>query len=161
MFQALSIWKPSNNLPSATVYWFMQIQNMHFPRVKAILLNKESWLINHPSTKLILDLGLYLDTLMRVIHSKGRLQHTHIENRTKNPVLLSPMSLVTKLLINYNHVTNHHSGVNETLTSLREEVLLPKGCQAIKKVLRNCTTSTRIQRALLNNRALPHYQRKG
>ena len=93
----------------------------------------------------IKDLGLYFDPSVGLIRSRGRLQHAEIEMSSKYPVLIPPGEHITKLLIVKAHRYSLHGGVQETLAMIRRQFWIPKGRQAVRKVVRSCTTCKRIE----------------
>ncbi|KAL3248979.1 hypothetical protein MRX96_056235 [Rhipicephalus microplus] len=80
----------------------------------------------------VLPLSPYLDGegLMRV---GGRLQFTDNHEETKHPIILPSTHPFTLLLIRKEHVRMLHSGVRDTLASLRESYWIIRGRQAVKK----------------------------
>ncbi|XP_037273559.2 uncharacterized protein LOC119165492 [Rhipicephalus microplus] len=85
----------------------------------------------------VLPLSPYLDGegLMRV---GGRLQFTDNHEETKHPIILPSTHPFTLLLIRKEHVRMLHSGVRDTLASLRESYWIIRGRQAVKKVIKQC-----------------------
>jgi hypothetical protein len=63
---------------------------------------------------------------------------------TKFPILLPPRNDFTKLIIVETHVRQLHSGVNATLTALRQRYWIPSGRQLVKKIINKCVTYRKI-----------------
>ena len=94
---------------------------------------------------LIKDLGLYFDTNVGLIKSRGRLQHAEIAASSKCPVLVPPGEHLTNLFIRKAHRYNLHGGVQETLATIRQQFWIPKGRQAVRKVIRKCIICRKVE----------------
>ena len=101
-------------------YWLRNQQQVHYPLVYEALKLKSSENKYNESRKFISNLSLYLDD-KGIIRYKGKLQNAEISYDMKNPVLLPPKSHLCKLLVEDRHCKNHHTGVQETLSFMREE----------------------------------------
>ena len=69
---------------------------------------------------------------------QGRIGNSSLPLSSKEPIILPSNHYFIKLLILDVHDKLKHSGVDSTLTTLRERFWILKGRQAVKKVLRNC-----------------------
>ena len=80
-----------------------------------------------------------------ILRSFGRIHNSNLSESSKFPILLSPDSFLTKLIILSLHKRSLHSGTNYVLSMLRESWWLPRGRQVIKKVLKKCVTCAKVQ----------------
>ena len=78
---------------------------------------------------MIRDLGLYLDTQNFMIKSRGRIQHLNFSFNAKHSILMSSKYHLTKLIIMKAHKYTLHSGIQETLNTVRQHIWVPKGRQ--------------------------------
>ena len=101
-------------------------------------LSKECW-------ELIRDLGLYFDESIGLIRSRGRLKHSEIAVNSKYPILMASKDHITRLFIQRAHKYNLHGGVQETLASIRQQLWIPKGRQAVRNVIRRCVTCRKVE----------------
>ena len=138
---------------SAETYWLRYIQMEYFPVVRKILNNGEKKPNDHPSQKLIDQLYLYLDN-NGVIKSRGRVEKS-VTNFGHDLVLSSPNSHVMKLYVKYVHETNKHSGENQTLAALRQQLWIPQARVLVKNVLEKCTICRRYNGPLLSQPGPP------
>jgi hypothetical protein len=84
------------------------------------------------------SLGPYLDKDDGLLKVNGRLEHAELPARTRHPVIIAPDHPLTKLIIEDCHRQVHHSGVEHTLSFVREQFFLPQGRRAIRETLANC-----------------------
>ena len=63
----------------------------------------------------------------------------------KNPILLPHNHLFVNLLIQEYHERSKHSGVNDTMTLLRENYWILKGRQAVKQVINKSVTCLKCE----------------
>ena len=83
--------------------------------------------------------GLFFDE-NQIMRCRGRFNNSSLQLGTKNPILLPHNHHYTKLLISDVHKRLHHGGINDTLTTIREEYWILKGRQAVEQVIRHCVT---------------------
>ena len=91
----------------------------------------------------------------------GRLQNSDLEQETQYPVIIPRDHHFTRLVIEECHRKVKHSGVRSTLGELRSRFWVPKGRQAVKKILRECVTCKREQGKPFGNppvAALPDFR---
>jgi hypothetical protein len=81
--------------------------------------------------------GLFLDD-DHVLRCKGRLKNASLNPGTKNPILLPNKSKFVELLIREVHDKIKHSGLRDTLTTIRERFWLLRGREAVKRVIKKC-----------------------
>ena len=89
------------------------------------------------------QLQLYLDEndLMRC---KGRTLNEPIPETTKRPYLLLGKHRLSELLVLSSHELVLHSGVNVTVTQVRQTFLIPSLRQFTRKLRHRCTTCRRV-----------------
>ena len=83
-----------------------------------------------------------IDGLLRC---KGRLECSDLEPESQQPIILPRDDKLTKLAIEECHRKTKHSGIRATLGELRSRFWVPKGRQAVKKVLKECVTCMKAQ----------------
>ena len=157
-FKTLKNIRPLFRLPEASKYWIIMSQVEFYPEIYNCLhsgnsnieitfvrafLSRENNL-NHESKKMILDLGLYCDN-NSLIRCGGRIANSKFNYHTKHPILLSPKSYLSRLLVAMYHKYGLHSGVQSTLASFRQMFWLPRGRQIIKSIIFNCVTCKKIE----------------
>ena len=86
---------------------------------------------------------LYLDE--KLIHCHGRINHSALSSTSKTPVLLPSNHYFTELLIKERHKMVHHDGIRETLSAVRETHWIPRGREAVKRVIRSCVICRRFE----------------
>ena len=87
---------------------------------------------------------LYVDE-RGIVQCKGRIQNSSLNQEAKTPMLLPLKHHVVYLIVGENHQRILHSGVNTTLTSVREQFWILQGRGAAKKCLRRCVTCRKGQ----------------
>ena len=88
--------------------------------------------------------GLFFDD-DHVLRCKGRLNNASLNLGSKNPILLPSKSRFLELLICEIHQRIKHSGIRDTLTTIRERFWLIRGRQAVKKVIRKCVVCRKAE----------------
>ena len=97
---------------------------------------------NHKRTMLVRQLRLFLDS-DGFIRCGGRIHNAPLSQLAKFPYLLPSRHPFTKLIVHDTHVKLYHSGVNSTITTLRQTYWIPAVRQCVKGLLRHCTTCRR------------------
>jgi len=115
--------------------WILTVQRSAFSKEIAFLLSKER---SCTPTTYVTQFGLFLDE--EVIKCKGRLNNAPLPVNTKNPILLPAKHEFTRLLIKHSHESAKHSGIRDTLTTLRERYWVLRGREAVKGFIRSCVT---------------------
>ena len=143
VLQYLKLCIPRLNPISALQYWLRFIQKKHYGSIVSLLMSG----VNSPgpsdSKSMINDLGLYLDD-KGIIHCRGRIQNASLPFTSRYPILLPSKSHLTTLLIEVSHKTSLHEGISGTLAEVRSVYWIPKGRQAVKKVISRCNLCQRI-----------------
>ncbi|XP_046856152.1 uncharacterized protein LOC124449257 [Xenia sp. Carnegie-2017] len=88
--------------------------------------------------------GLFLDG-DHVLRCRGRLKNSLLNLESKNPVLLPKESRFVELLICEVHHNVKHSGIRDTLTTIREHFWIIRGREAVKKIVRKCVVCRKAE----------------
>lgn len=83
--------------------------------------------------------GPYLDPDDGLLKVDVRLGHAVMPARTRNPIIIARDHPLTRLIISDLHLQLLHSGVEHTLSVVREQFYLPHGRRAIRRTLAQCT----------------------
>ena len=97
-------------------------------------LTKESQLLPPPRVQ---QFGLYLDDV-GILRCKRRLNNADLRITSKNLVLLPSKNDFVNLMIKDVHHRIKHSGVRDTLTTLRESYWILRGREATKRIIKQC-----------------------
>lgn len=89
------------------------------------------------ATSRLVNLSPYLD-LHGVMRVGGRLQHSSLPEEAKHPVILSPDSNFSNIIIRTVHVLCSHSSVERTLHGLRQRFHVVGARTAIQRCIRQC-----------------------
>ena len=123
----------------AEEYWIKAIQGESFAaEIKSLTTNKQ---VGIPVW--IRQFGLLLEH--GVLKCRGRLNNSTLALSNKNPILLPHSHPYVNLLILCYHEKLNHSGVNDTVTLLRETYWILKGKRTVKKSLKNCVTCLKCE----------------
>ena len=118
-------------LAKANIKWLHAVQHEAF---FAEISNLKS---QSPRLPLVRQLRLFLDE-DQLIRCGGRIHNAPLSELTKFPYLLPSKHRFTNLVISQAHVMQHHSGVNSTLTTIRQQYWIPSGRQRVRSLLRKC-----------------------
>ncbi len=110
-------------------------QQEAFSRKRAAL--QKGKLIPHDSV--LNRVGPYLDPDDGLLKVDGRLSHAVLPARTCNPIIIAPDLPLTRLIVSDRHLQLLHSGVEYTLSVVREQFYLPQERRAIRRTLAQCT----------------------
>ncbi|XP_032785664.2 uncharacterized protein LOC116923312 [Daphnia magna] len=88
-----------------------------------------------PRDSVLRRVGPYLDPDDGLLEVDGRLGHAVMPARTRNPIIIAPDHPLTRLIISDRHLQLLHSGVEHTLSVVREQFYLPQGRRAIRRTL--------------------------
>ena len=86
---------------------------------------------------------MFLDTDY-IIRCGGRIHNAKIDSETKFPCLLPKKHPLTALVVHHTHKIHLHTGVNATVTSLRQKFWIPSARQIVRSLLRKCVTCRRV-----------------
>ena len=84
-----------------------------------------------------LQVSLDLDD-QHILRCKGRINNATIPESSKNPVLLPSKHHFSDLIIQDVHKKIMHSGIRQTLVTLRERFWVLRGREAVKRNFRKC-----------------------
>ena len=122
----------ASELTQARMYWIKAVQKECFAaELDALQRN-----VDLPRDSKISQFNPFLDN--GLIRLGGHLQFTDLSRDTSHPLLLDGKHHFVSLLIWHTHVRHHHLEVRIILSELREEFLILRARQAIKKVLHKC-----------------------
>ena len=82
----------------------------------------------------------------------GRLEHAPIENDAKHPIILPKKHHVTKLLIEYFHRASAHSGVEYTLSLIRQKYWILGARSSVRNVVNTCFSCRRRQAPVMQQK---------
>jgi hypothetical protein len=121
-------------LNEARGYWMRKVQQEHFgPELQA---HQEE--VSLPPGPPVARFDTFLeDGLIRI---GGRLQYANVPRKQIHRILLHGSHHFNALLIRQTHLRLHHMGVRIVLAELRDELMILRARQAIKKVLHACLT---------------------
>ncbi|CAB3995387.1 Hypothetical predicted protein, partial [Paramuricea clavata] len=88
--------------------------------------------------------GLYFDG-EGVMRSRGRVNASSLPPNSKNPIFLPSKHQFVELLTRRTHNQIMHSGVRDTLTTLRERFWILRGRETIKKIIRHCVVCRKCE----------------
>ncbi|GBN44277.1 hypothetical protein AVEN_211376-1 [Araneus ventricosus] len=97
-----------------------------------------------PKNNKLLSLNVFLDKedLLRV---GGRLNLSELPDSQKHPLLLPKTHHFTDLVIEYFHKKSLHSGVQTTLSLIRQLYWIPSGQARVRRVIKKCMTCFRVK----------------
>ena len=82
----------------------------------------------------------------------GRLEHAPIENDAKHPIILPKKHHVTKLIIEYFHRASAHSGIEYTLSLIRQRYWIPGARSNVRNTLNTCFSCRRRQAPVMQQK---------
>ena len=95
---------------------------------------------------LVRQLRLFLDS-DGLLRCGGRIHNAPLDDSAKFPFLLPPRHPLSKLIIHDVHVKQLHSGVNATVTALRQTFWITSIRQHVRKQLKHCVTCRKLEGA--------------
>ena len=132
-----SVHLTAEELQVAEKLWVNAIQAKNFKEERNYLLG-----VLKKATLLTRQLDMFLDD-EGIIRCQSRIEHSPLPEAAKQPILLPTRHHYTELVINDCHNTVHHNGVKETLNCIREVYWIPRGREAVKRVLGTCVICRR------------------
>ncbi|XP_071177522.1 uncharacterized protein [Mytilus edulis] len=81
---------------------------------------------------------------MNIIRCGGRINNAPIDESAKFPVLIPNKDRFCKLIVMDAHAKNFHTGLESTVTFIRQSYWIPSIRQCVKSILRNCVTCRKI-----------------
>ena len=122
-----------SELNSVQTLWIINYQSAMYPTELA---NLQA----NASSRLPLERQLRLFLVKDIIRFGGRIHNAPLHESAKFPILLPQNHHLTKLIVRDAHERTLHSGLNSTLTHLRQRYWIPTGRQYVKKIIRRCVT---------------------
>ncbi len=89
--------------------------------------------------------GIVIFLKDNILVCRSRINNADLPENTQNPILLPSKHRLTDLIVEDHHCRTMHSGVRQTLDSLRQSFWIIKGRTAVKKVLRKCVICRRYE----------------
>lgn len=136
--QPSSSWQVGPQTPSelsqANLKWIHNTQQTVFAKEIANIQSR------HNRLSLVRQLKLFLDS-NNLLRCGGRIHNAPLSELARFPYLLPPRHHFTTLVIQNAQL---HSGVNATLTTLRQKYWIPSTRQRIKSILRQCVVCKKI-----------------
>ena len=130
----------ADKIDQAEQLWIRSLQAKSF-LVEITFLKSHS---NQAPPIRIHQFGLFLDHTS-LFRFWGRVNNATLSSTTKNPVFLPTKHPWIKLLILHVHHQVKHSGINDTLPTIREKFWILRGRQAVKRVIRCCVTCNKLE----------------
>ncbi len=90
------------------------------------------------------QLGLYIDN-SGLLRCKCRLQNACLSESARCPILLPKDNRYTHLVVEKTHKEILHSGVSQTLSTIRMRFWIPHGRATVKAVLKACSVCRRYE----------------
>ena len=88
--------------------------------------------------------GLFIDHA-GLLRCRGRVNNAILSVATKNPILLKTKHPWINLLISHVHQQVKHSGITDTLSTIREKFWILRGRQAVKRVIKCCIVCNKLE----------------
>jgi len=98
---------------------------------------------NHSTIPLIRQLRLFLNS-DSLICCGGRIHNAPVSDSTKFPYLLPRKHLLTELIVRDTHEKHFHTGMNSTITYLRQMYWIPAARQCVKNIIRHCVVCNKL-----------------
>jgi len=130
-------WKSlgASDLNEAEKLWIKVVQASSFV--------EESRRINSKPPAYVSQFELFLED--DIIKCKGRISNSPLPSNSRNPVLLPAKHSFVMLVIKDAHEAVKHSGIRDTLTTLRERFWILRGREAVKQFIRKCVICRRYE----------------
>lgn len=132
----------AQELNQAEMLWIKTVQTASFAKELEFLQSKRG---TFPPVY-VTQFNLFLND-QQIIRCKGRVSNAPLSEESKNPILLPSKHPLTNLIIQDVHSKIKHSGIKDTLTTIRERFWVPRGREAVKRILRKCVTCRRVEGA--------------
>jgi len=127
-----------SELSKAKLKWLYAIQHEVFPEE---ITNLQSQ--SRSRLPLVRQLRLFLDD-DQLLRCGGRIHNAPLSELAKFPYLLPSKHHFMKLIVLHTHTQQHHSGVDATLTMVRQQYWISSGRQRIRSLLRTCVICKKI-----------------
>ena len=144
----------ASEIRQAEFCWIQSVQGSSFNKEINYLVKKEA---TSPHTY-VNQFGLYLDD-KGLLRCKGRVGNAILSSTNKHPYLLPPNHPFSNLLILHIHSKIKHSGIRDTLATLREVYWILRGREAIKKTIRRCVLCRKLEGLAYKSQPTPDLPR--
>ena len=131
----------ADELKNAEILWINAVQKSAFTEELSFLKRNDSK--STPPIR-VAQFGLFLNE-DQTIRCKGRIDNASLPASSKFPILLPPKHPFVNLLVKQAHDLVKHSGINATLTTLRERLWILRGRETAKKIIRRCVVCRRYE----------------
>ena len=131
----------ADELKNAEILWINAVQKSAFTEELSFLKRNDSK--STPPIR-VAQFGLFLNE-DQTIRCKGRIDNASLPASSKFPILLPPRHPFVNLLVKQAHDLVKHSGINATLTTLRERLWILRGRETVKKIIRRCVVCRRYE----------------
>ena len=129
----------AEELSMAEILWIESVQTEKFANEIQFLRGTRK-----PKQERVEQFGLFIDE-DGVLKCKGRIGNSTLPLSSKFPILLPSKHAFVDLVVKDVHERMRHSGINHTLSTIRERFWLIKGRQSVKNILRRCVLCKRIE----------------
>ena len=119
--------------------WIKTVQTASFAKELEFLQSKRG---TFPPAY-VTQFNLFLDD-QQIIRCKGRVSNAPLSEESKNPILLPSKHPLTNLIIQDVHSKIKHSGIKDTLTTIRQRFWVPRGREVVNQILRKCAICKRV-----------------
>ena len=130
----------AQELNEAELLWIKTVQKASFAKEIGFLQSNGGTF----SPVYVTQFGLFLDN-QHIIRCKGRVGNAPLSQESKNPILLPSKHRQTNLIVQDVPSKIKHSDIKDTLTTIREKFWILRGQEAVKRNLRKCVTSRRVE----------------
>ena len=144
----------ADEIVNAENMWIHYVQELNFMEELRYLRNEAKTSPLGLYIDCISNLGLYIDD-DGLLKCKGRLNNAPIRETEKRPILLPSKYYSTKLVIGQVHRQAMHSGINHTLSMLRERFWVLRGRETVKRILKGCVVCRKHQARTLAPKPMP------
>jgi len=149
----------TEELDAADLLWIKRVQqDLYYDKLTALEKKKQ---VSNKSSIYSLDPVIDENGVLRL---NGRLKNSpHLEEDTKQPIILGAESLYTKLLLDEYHVTANHCGMEFVTNEIRQRYWIPKIRMAIKSTWNRCQHCKNLRSKQLVTKMgnLPHIRVTG
>ena len=139
LLPALTSSLTTTKIPDAEERWLKPCQATQFQDEIANMQTNS----RNSRLSLVKQLRLYLDS-DGIIRCGGKIHNASLGYAAKFPYLLPNKHELTKLSVFDAHENQLHSGVNCTITQLRQKYCIPSIRQCVRSLLRTCVKCTRV-----------------
>ncbi|XP_011686436.1 PREDICTED: uncharacterized protein LOC105449132 [Wasmannia auropunctata] len=127
-----------DELDRALFRWLHVVQSLHYPAEISSVTGNSTL----PHQSQLRTLSPFMDG-NGVLRVGGRLKHAVLSVDERHPMIVPPLSWLTRLLVESCHRRTLYGGVQLTMGMLRLRFWIPKGRATVKRWLHRCATCTR------------------